>query len=206
MKIIKHILILCLLTITSCAPAYIPNAINAPLLNNSGETQLTALFGVGGIEGQTSFAITNKIGLMVNVNYSNNTNDSNSNYHKHFFGEAGLGYYFNSKTKIHFETFAGFGLGNVDIKTNFLNTDIYTKCKTKRIFLQPTVGFSSEFVDFSFTPRFVYVIMKPDYLQYTTVNYPFIEPTGALRLGFKYFFVTSQIGVSIPLAKLNNND
>lgn len=206
MKIFKIFFAIFVLTISSCAPAYIPNAINAPLLNNKGETQLSFHGGMGGLDEQTSFAVSKNIALMANFNYLNDTKDSDQTYHKHIFGEAGIGYYFKSNSKIHFETFAGFGLGKVDVKTYFWSSEIITKCQNKRIFLQPTVGFSSELVDFSFTPRFVYVIMKPEYLQYSTVNYPFLEPTVAFRLGYKYFFFTSQFGISLPLTKLNNND
>jgi hypothetical protein len=189
----------------ACAPAYIPNVINAPLLNNKNEAQLGGYYGVSGLDGQFNYAITNKFGLMLNASYSNRTSDTNSNYHKHSFVEGGFGYYSNNKSKAHFEVFTGFGYGISDIKADGLfGSEIISKNTFTRIFFQPDFGYSSEIFDLSFTPRFVLVNMKPEYYQFSSISCLLVEPVGTLRFGFRYFYFTSQIGLSFPLMSVND--
>jgi len=200
------IILILAFSINSCAPAYVPNVVNAPLLNNKSELQASVHAGVSGTDLQLAYALTKNLGIMVNGSFIDNTSDSTNNYHKHNFFEAGLGYYTKFNQNGHFDIFGGYGYGIADVKANILNTDYITKATYHRYFIQPDFGFSSEFLDIAFAPRFVVANIKPEYFQYSHKTKLFVEPTGIVRLGYKYFYLTSQLGLSIPLTKGTQQD
>jgi hypothetical protein len=55
--------------LTSCAPAYVPNALNTPLFNNKGEIHIAANTGISGFDPQLAYAVTDNIGVMVNGSF-----------------------------------------------------------------------------------------------------------------------------------------
>ena len=192
-------LVLSIFILDSCAPAYTPNVVNVPLLTNKNEVQASIHGGFSGADAQLAYALTNHLGIMSNWNYRNSTNDTTDSYHFHNFFEGGIGYYTSFSSQGRFEIYGGYGFGNVDVYYDMLATQAIVQAKFKRFFIQPNFGFSSSFLDMGFSPRLVYVIMKPSTLQYSTINRFFIEPTGTMRIGFKAFYFTSQIGFAIPL-------
>lgn len=195
-----------ILLFNACAPAYTPNVVNAPLLNNKNETQISLHAGFSGTDAQIAYAATDHIGLMLNWSYRNNTFDTSSSYHYHNFIEGGVGYYTSFSSQGKFEAFAGYGYGNVDVQINNSVGTSLVQASYSRFFLQPNLGFTSQMFDVGVAPRFVYVLMKPEQFQYSTINKFFVEPTGFLRLGFKYFYLTSQAGISIPLSGYESSD
>jgi len=189
----------------SCAPAYTPNVINAPLLNNKNEFQADLAAGISGTDLQLAYAAGKHIGFMVNGSYRDNTSDTTTNYHKHSFIEAGIGYYTTFSKDGHFELFGGYGYGDADVRANtILNTVNTTKATYHRVFVQPDIGFSSEFFDIAFSPRFVVINMHPEELEYTTITSAFIEPAGTIRFGYKFLYLTSQAGLSLPITKISS--
>ena len=106
------ILLLPIVFLSSCAPVYIPNAVNVPLNSNKGELQIGGYAGSNGFDLQTSYAITKEIAVMLNGSTMNRTDDSTSSYHKHGFGEAAMGYYNSFDQAGRFEIFAGYGVGS----------------------------------------------------------------------------------------------
>ena len=185
--------------LNSCAPAYTPNAVNIPLLTNKKEIQISGSTGLSGVEAQLAVGVTNHIGVMVNWNYRDDTNDTTDTYHYHNFFEGGIGYYTTFSSLGRFEIYGGYGFGNVDVNIQTIATQDIVKAKFNRVFIQPNFGFSSQFFDLGFAPRIVYVMMNPERLQYSTINRFFVEPAGILRFGYRYMYLTSQIGFSIPL-------
>ncbi len=189
----------------SCAPAYTPNVINAPLLNNKKEFQADLAGGISGTDVQLAYAAGKHIGIMVNGSYRDNTSDTTTNYHKHTFIEAGIGYYTTFSKDGHFEVFGGYGYGNADVRaSSIFNTMVITKATYHRFFVQPDIGFSSEFFDIAFSPRIVVVNMQPEELEFTTITSAFIEPTGTIRFGYKFLYLTSQAGLSLPITKISS--
>lgn len=205
MKISKQIFIFLgsvILMICSCSPAYIPNVVNTPLLSNKGEVQAAVHVGVSGVDPQFAYALTDQIGLMLNGSFLQQKNNSTNTYYKYKFTELGVGYYSKIGDNGRFETFGGFGLGN--IKTNSTNSfltdgtvgNISTRALSYRAFIQPTIGLSYAIFDGSFTTRLVMVniseksLLKTDY---------FAEPTFTVKLGYKYVKYIFQFGLSIPL-------
>ncbi len=169
----------------SCAPTYVPNVVNAPMLNNQYEFQGNINTGTSGLDYQVAFAPSKKIGVMFNGSYMNSTSDSSDTYHKHNFFEAGVGYYTKFSKDGHFEIFAGYGQGKVDALTDFLSSTIIINSKYNRFFLQPDIGFATPYFDLVFSPRIVYVNVIPYDNLYTKESVVYIEPTGTMRFGYK---------------------
>ena len=99
-----------------------------------------------------------------------------------------------------FEVFGGYGLGNLEARTDnslFNNT---SDVKLNRIFIQPGVGMVTDLLDLSFATRFVIVSVNQDPLKYTR---SFLEPVASARLGYKKFKFAAQIGYSIPFNSSN---
>lgn len=204
MKTKVYLFSLVVLFISGCYAAYVPNVINAPLLNNKKETQITLNAGFSGYDGQLAVAISKNIGVMANVCYVD-TSNSNNGYNKHLFYEAGIGYYTISKKLAHFEVFGGYGMGKVDAKNVTSLGTFYTKASISRIFIQPDLGFSSEIFDLAFAPRLVYVMIRPDSTTTLDLNHLFLEPTLMVRIGYQNLFFTTQMGFSIPITKLESS-
>jgi hypothetical protein len=197
-----------LIFFSACTPQkYVPNAVNMPLLTNKNETQLNLSTGTSS-DFQVNYAINNKFGIMLNSMFIDNDSimewDTYGNNRyvniKRYAFDVGFGYYKNFSDNFRFELYGGTGFG----KSNFFysndSTEIYDLVK---IFLQPNIGFTSQFADMGFSPRFV-VAYNVNQKTNETYLLPYIEPTGVMRLGYKNLFLTSQLGLSIPLVDLGN--
>jgi hypothetical protein len=191
------------LLLGSCAPAYIPNVVNAPLLSNQGEVQAAVYSGVSGFDPQFAVAATDHLGFMVNGSFANRTSDTlSANYHRHEFIEFAAGYYTKMRTRGRFEVFSGMGYGKVKSEWDGSFWQSYATVKSMRVFVQPSIGTSNNVFDGSFSTRFVYL----DLYQGKTRNAGiFIEPVVTAKVGFKYFKVVTQFGFSAPLGFRNQN-
>ena len=199
----KHIFILfftlSLLIINSCAPAYIPNVVNAPMLTNKGELQASVHFGASGFNPQFAYAITDHLGMMVNASFIDVTSDSSSTsdfYHKHTFFEFGPGYYTNFGSRFKFGTYGGVGFGKINAE---YDNDLWTSrsdVKCTRLFLQPTIGMTSKVFDLGLSTRFVVVSFNQDSEKNTGIMF---EPAVTAKLGWDHIKAVGQIGLSYPL-------
>lgn len=184
----------------SCSPAYIPNVANVPLLANKGESQVGIYAGFSGLDVQYASAPANHFGIILNSSFMNNTNDPQKNYHKHIFAEAGIGYFNKDKANLSFELFGGYGYGIVDVSSEFLGITYLTKATISRIFIQPDIGISTKFFEFSFTPRTVFVRSVSDIDNTKRADLYFIEPILTMDLGFKKLYLQIQGGLSFPMS------
>ena len=208
-SILPLILLLSMVLLSSCAPVYIPNAVNVPLNSNRGELQIGGHAGSNGFDLQTSYAITKEIAVMLNGSTMNRTDDStNSSYHKHSFGEAAIGYYNSFDQAGRFEVFAGYGLGSSSALTTyelFSPLEVTTKGKYGRIFIQPSIGTSTKFFDGALSLRSCYVhfydIEGNGITLTENQNGLFIEPTLTARIGYKNVKLSTQLGVSLPVQR-----
>ena len=152
--------------LTSCKPnAYLPNTIHTPLLKEKGEIRATVNFS----NVQLAYAVTDKIGIMANGQFSTlsqtTTNVTSTgdlieeDITKQTLGEIGVGYFKPIGTNGVFEVYGGGGYGNVNINSsstfpgsvgNYQRT--LTTLATK-FFLQPSIGLTNEIFDLAFTPR-----------------------------------------------------
>lgn len=180
----------------SCAPAYIPNTVNAPLLSNKGELQMSVYSGLSGIDPQIAYAVTDNIGIMFNGSYSNRTSDSTDNYHRHLFGEVGLGYYRKMGDKWRVEAYGGAGLGKIQAEYENGLWASKSDVNNFRAFLQPGIGFTTKVGGISFNPRFAAVSLYQ--AGGTRSVGVFVEPTMTGKVGYKFIKAVAQVGFSVP--------
>lgn len=180
----------------SCAPVYIPNVINTPLLSEKGNVNININTGVSGIDPQVAVAVTDNIGVMLNGSFANRTSDSSANFHQHNFLELAGGYYTKLGDQGRFEAFGGYGMGN--IKTEYYNNlwHSFANVNSQRIFVQPAIGATTDMFDGSFATRFVFVYLTQDNIQRNSF---FFEPVLTGKIGYKYLKATCQLGLSLPI-------
>jgi hypothetical protein len=185
--------ILVLLYASSCTPAYIPNVINTPLLSNAGEFKASVNGGLAGFDPQISYAITDNIGIMLNGSFASRTSDSTNNFHKHQFVEMGLGYYQKFGNSGRFETYGGAGFGK--LKAEYENELWMSRSdvNSRRFFIQPGVGVSTNFFDGSLAARFVYLYLVQGSKSNTGL---FVEPAITVKLGPENIKAVFQLGFS----------
>jgi len=180
----------------SCAPAYVPNTVNTPMFSNKGDIQVNLNAGISGFDPQLSYAVTDKLGIMLNGSFANSTSDSSVNFHKHQFIEIGTGYYTKIGTSGRFETFGGLGYGKVKAEYDNDLWQSHADVDNIRIFIQPSIGVASDVFDGSLSSRFVFINLYKD----SNESYGlFAEPALTGKLGYKYVKAVLQLGLSIPL-------
>lgn len=189
-----------ILIVSSCAPAYVANVINTPLLSNKGEIQAAVYTGTSGFDPQFSYAISDHIGLMINGSFENRTSDSTENFHKHQFVEIGSGYYNEIGRNGRFEVFGGLGSGK--LKAEYSNNlwKSLSDVSNTRVFIQPSIGVVSNIFDGSFSSRFVLINLYQGSNKNTGL---FVEPAITGKLGFKYLKAVLQLGLSLPVNSNN---
>lgn len=137
-----------ILMFTSCAPSYIPNTLNTPMLYQKGDYFIRAN---PNIELQGAYALTDHFGIMSNSMYSIfNEGDA------HRLTELGLGYYTVFSDKIHLELYSGygFGFGSGSGSLLFINEPITEEGRYSKLFIQPGLGFHSKFAEIYLGSRF----------------------------------------------------
>lgn len=186
----------------SCAPVYVPNVVNAPMLTNKGEVQVALHAGTSGFDPQFAYAITNNIGIMVNGSFQNTTSDSTNNYHKHGFGEVGLGYLKAIGQRGKFETFVGYGKGTIQaLYENNLWTS-RSDVDMGRFFIQPTIGMTSKVFDLGISTRLSFVNITDGTNSASRV---FAEPALTAKIGWDHLKIVGQLGISAPLNEDSNS-
>lgn len=201
-----------LVVLNACAPAYIPNMVNTPLFSNKNEFTANVGGGSSGIDAQVAYAMTDHVAVMANSSFSSQSNHNSSEYyednvhHKHRFFEGGIGYFDTPTSWLNFEAFGGYGKGTIESYDSFwgdsISGDYY------RVFVQPSMGIVSDYLDLCFTPRFAYVGFdgtlnnSSSTIRGTGI---FIEPVFTIKLGFKQVKFFSQIGWSIKVNSVDYN-
>ncbi len=178
-----------------CAPTYVPNVVNTPMLTNKGEFHANLNTGTAGFDPQLSYAITDNIGVMLNGSLENRHRDSTDSHHRHKFVEFGAGYFTKFSGLGRFETYVGYGRGTINAHYDFIFWESFSDVKYNRIFVQPAIGISTRWFDGSFALRMAYVDIFQ--LNHRTDGF-FMEPTVTVKLGYDYFKIVSQMGYSFP--------
>lgn len=187
--------------LSSCSPAYIPNVINTPLLKEKGDLKANLNWGISGTDPQVAYAVTDNIGLLLNASFHDTKDaDSAGYYQKHNFIELGAGYFQPFGTKGCLSVYGGYGFGNMSsaYSSNLISNK--EKTRTSRFFIQPAIGFQTDFYEFSFSSRVVGLILRdinPNRLDI------FIEPALTNKFGFKYGKFCVQTGLSVPINNTN---
>jgi hypothetical protein len=191
----QFILLTFLFCIVGCESYYyMPTMQNVPLFKEKKE--IYASFGLDEHSMacfQGAYSISNHIGTQLTYMSRNKYDD--------YLVEAGIGYYLRYAQYFAFETYAGYGHGIVDNNSSILTLGL------NRLYLQPSIGFTSKFFDFAFTPRFTKVDYKLKFngtissqyaYQYDIYNmdkhsFYFYEPGITIRIGYKYVKLQYQL-------------
>lgn len=219
----KIILKLCALSgacfyFSSCTTTmYTSNSVNAPLLKSAGEVKVNATQ----TDLQAAVAATDHFGIMANGFYKDY---EDGNYkHNGYLGEIGLGYYspLNDSRSIVFETYGGVGMGKVFKQQEFTSSDNNStyigsfEADAGKLFIQPSIGYSTPYFDLALTPRFSLIKytsfssssypdsqLKDDYLydnEITRSPYIFAEPAVTMRTGYKFIKFQFQYGLTLNM-------
>jgi len=203
-------------TLYGCKTVYVPNVINVPLLSRKNEVR--ASINANNLQG--SFAATDHIGVIVNGQYQSDSASSESTSAQTGSGglvETGVGYFAPITSSLHAEIYGGAGYGHVRHKnwetTNGVRRDYRYSVSGAKFFLQPSVGFISDWFDIALSTRLV--ALRP--FGASSENYPeaqlrndklfalderlwgFVEPAVTIRAGYKMVKVFLQYGGSFKL-------
>lgn len=183
MKHLYYTSIICLLFTSCTPPMYIPNTTNVPTLKEQGDLEISSTFGTNGVDLQTAYSISKDWGAMLNGSYGNYKSDSTYNFNRHSFLEVGVikTYFLNKKkeeeTKSMFILNSGFGYGNGAGRYDspiYFDNQYFTINQISgdyiRAFVQPSIGFSSDRIDFFFSMRSSYVQVVKMYANSKEVN------------------------------------
>ncbi len=190
----------------SCEPSrYVPSAVNIPLHTNKGELQVNAWTGTSN-DFQVSYAFSDKLAVMGNfmfiskdsVEYPDWTWDQSSYYDINRLSfDLAVGRYTTFSTNGRFEIYSGFGYGQANFTNLTRNFD--EKNSLYKFFLQPNIGVTTPYFDMGMSLRMsgLYIISQaPSSTEKAFIAY--FEPVVMSRLGYKYGFLTWQMGLSIP--------
>lgn len=198
--------------LTSCAPIYIPNNVNTPLLTEAKEFTLNMSTGMDGFDCQLAYAVTDDIGLMLNGAYlskdGTNIHDSEVKYtQQQKYIETALGWFQQPYDNFVVETYLGGGIGKSSSTDSYLFTDdkkIYGEGNFYKLFVQSDMGFKSSFLEGGVALRGAYInFYKMHHDLNLTVNKfdgLFIEPAVFLRIGGPVFKIQSQFGFTSKLS------
>ena len=176
----KRIFLPLVLTVllASCTHVYYaPNTPNAPLLSRKGETRLAALYTGGadsefsGGELQAAVALTKNSGVMASFMSVGRSDRSGSEREsgKGSYVEASYGLFKSlDANRGHFigEVYGGLGLGSA---SNTYSVTDHSKVGLTKFFLQPAIGYRSDYFEALIVPRLAVVnwkvktaVLKPD--------------------------------------------
>lgn len=188
--------ILIVSALSSCAPSYIPNKINAPLLTSKGEFKGGISTGSSGIDPQFAYAVSSHIALMLNGSFAT-TNDTSDTYEKHQFAEIGVGYFSEmGSPNFYYEVYGGIGCGSLESKDK---TDLFSSranVHNTRLFIQSNIGYVSRNFECGISNRIVAANIKE---MASTKSCTYYEPAFTFKAGCRSLKAVFQIGVSLPL-------
>ena len=204
---------LCLLSLQSCAPVYVPTARNVPMFSKKGEALASASSGNAGFNVQGAAALTNHLFVAGTLQAANNNlyrdrnDDGENRYRKHRAADFAVGYYLRST--VFFEASGGIGVGKGYAQGTYdflffpgahktLSVD-YT-----RYFIQAAIGSGGDYFEGAISFRFSHLEFSS--LDLTLDGQPefisdrprlFFEPalTGRVYPAANGFFINAQVGM-----------
>jgi hypothetical protein len=190
-----------ILFISCVPPVYIPNSLNTPLLKEKGGTNVGYNQSFAGHDFQTSYAISNSIGLMINGTYFSNVHGTHNRKHK--FAEFGIGHLSDSNKYLVGEIYFGAGLGSNSINEEIFNLfasdeEVRVNASYIRFFLQPVFGGHTEIFEGGFSLRMCYINFYK--INHSNIDFPrekiLFEPAVFMRFGPPVFKFQTQFGLS----------
>lgn len=208
-----QLFLLLVVLLSSCSP-YRSSTITAPLFTDSGDLMVSGYASASGVGGQAAVAFTDHLALAGNYQELNWSSASLNNTFNYSILEGGMGYFGNlvraQKDTLMWECFVGYGSGSI-----FYNDRIVAfpwgvweeqfRANFQRWYIQPSLGYSGQYIDLAFTPRFSFVNylntreiinIEPVSSNFWTTHF---EPTITVRGGYRNFRLQLQGGYMIPL-------
>lgn len=144
-----------LVALIGCQPIYFPMRQNVPLHFEKNELQGSVSF-LNGVNAQTSYSISNHLGITADYLYVNNKGENTNNkYRTHVAGEVGIGYFNNFKENWCMEVYGGYGLGNASAHGNDIDALMFyflpifgreylVEGSYQKFFIQPAIGYKED--------------------------------------------------------------
>ncbi len=210
-------ILILLFVMSSCTHYnYVPNMHNVPLFQQKEEFHLDLSGSVGNefsaFEVQTGFSLGNNFAIIGNGFFHDADREMfNDEYCRGHIIEGGAGAFVPMKNSMVFETYFGLGFGKIE---NGYDNDATSKLDFNRYFLQPSLGYTSDFLDLAVSLRLsglryndiyfngILDQEDQDQIQYINRN-PFsilIEPAFTLRGGWEHVKFQLQLGYSQNLS------
>ncbi len=184
----------------SCTPpVYLPNSLNVPLLKEKEEANIGLNKSFDNYDFQTSRAISDNVGLMVNATYL--SDKWSDNYRRHNFVEFGIGYFSHPDKYLVCEIYTGAGLGSNSLKQDLIfdSEDASVSANYIRLFLQPVLGARTEGFEGGFSMRMCYINFYN--INYSNIDFLrtkiLFEPVFFMRFGPPLFQFETQFGYSM---------
>lgn len=192
-------IVLIIFFVSCTPPTYLPNPLNTPLLKEKGEFNVGLNTSIGGCDFQTSKAISDNVGFMVNATYLRD--EWSDNYRDHKFAEFGIGYFSHPNKHIVMEIYSGAGLGANSIKEPMIfdSEDAQISADYIRLFIQSTLGAYTEGFEGGLSMRVCYINFHK--VNYSNIDFErtkiLFEPVVFLRFGPPFLQFETQFGYSL---------
>lgn len=211
---IKSSLVVLLIGLSSCG-IYRQNVVNAPLMQQKGQIQLSGHISFNGWEGQVAYAVTNKIAVLANYGDMGIKKEqySSTNYsvQKHHFKEMGAGLYKKTAAGRMRELFVFAGKGRTShfvMGGNATGAISATNQEAdySRFAVQADVGRKGKSLEYVLSPRLLavhyYHIIDNARSDYKELSSFHIYAEGAVTLRYrilKFLMLSGQVCATLPL-------
>lgn len=211
-----------IITLQSCKTAYVPNALNVPLLQEKGELK----FLVSGRDFQAAYAISDRVGVIANAQFVKSDHEGSPDVtvngkpdvsfaQNNSAIESGIGYLGKGERNLIYEVYGGGGFSRTHIADLNANNGVLGEIEAKglKLFVQPNVGFATKYFDVALSSRFTALkygtattIYSKQYLidqdldQLADNTHMFLEPAITLRGGYKFIKIQAQFGLALKLS------
>ncbi len=190
-------------------PAYVPNKINAPFINEKYDFTADAGIGVSGLNIQAAFSPVKHLGIMANFSTEAIlSKENNSRYNKVDFGELGAGYYLKFGKLFLFDLYGGGGMGFSKIVLDTTNRTDVTNVNYYRLFAQPSFAFTTNVFKLDLACRFNYINAYKSWGPSSNLYHGSLfcyEPAITAKLGYKWIMVYLQWAYSLPFKDIDSN-
>jgi hypothetical protein len=213
---IKLSLIVLVIIFCACG-IYRQNVVNAPLMQQKGQTQLGGHISFNGLEGQAASAVTGRIALLANYQNTGTKIDNNNIYlNKHTFKEVGAGLYKKTEKGKVRETFLMVGTGTskrTRMKPDSTGNLLIRKANYNRFVLQADFGNTGKKLEHALSSRLAavhyYKIVDYTSNEFQNLSKFHIYAEEALTLRYRlldFLAISGQACVTLPVKYSNSGN
>jgi hypothetical protein len=202
------ILLIILLSFSSCGILYVPNKLNTPFINDKNQMEITFSREITNYNAQVALSKINHFALIgsFSATFPKDTTDS---YFRLYSLELGAGYYKRIKDKVFWNAFAGMSYTTIKekdiVSVGNNQTFYYTNSRYPKSFIQTSFGYKSDYFGAMLTTKFNYIMIT--YSSTYSYDYPnpfrFFDTEVALSsfIGAEPLYLNLQIGYAIMQQK-----